>query len=156
MIELKNGETLNGELINCDNWMNLTLKNVIQSSSNGESFMKIPQVYIRGLHIKYLRLPDQIMDQAKEQNLINMEQRNRNQKRRFNNNNNNNNHHNHHSNNNNSNNNSNNNNNNNVRGDRKSRNNFNDRRGERSDRGNDRGFDRRNDSGNERGNQNRN
>jgi U6 snRNA-associated Sm-like protein LSm4 len=82
MIELKNGETLNGDLVNCDNWMNLTLKNVIQSSANGEEFLKIPQCYIRGIHIKYLRLPEEIMDQAKEQNLINMEQRNRTQKRR--------------------------------------------------------------------------
>ncbi|CAN3354347.1 U6 snRNA-associated Sm-like protein LSm4 [Diutina catenulata] len=82
MVELKNGETYNGELINCDSWMNLTLKNVIQSSADGEKFLSIPEIYIRGMHIKYLRMPEEIMDHAKEQNLINMEQRNRNQKRR--------------------------------------------------------------------------
>lgn len=82
MVELKNGETYNGELINCDLWMNLTLKNVIQLSADGEKFLLIPEIYIRGMHIKYLRMPEEIMDHAKEQNLINMEQRNRNQKRR--------------------------------------------------------------------------
>ncbi|KAK6461642.1 hypothetical protein DFJ63DRAFT_297878, partial [Scheffersomyces coipomensis] len=82
LIELKNGESLNGELVNCDSWMNLTLKNVIQTSPNGEEFVKIPEIYIRGNHIKYLRLPEEVMDYAKEQNMINMEQRNRNQKRR--------------------------------------------------------------------------
>ena len=60
MIELKNGETLNGALVNCDPWMNLTLKDVIQSSSNGEDFLKIPEIYIRGIHIKYLRLPEEV------------------------------------------------------------------------------------------------
>jgi U6 snRNA-associated Sm-like protein LSm4 len=82
MVELKNGETLNGQLINCDQWMNLTLRDVIQSSANAEEFMTIPECYVRGLHIKYLRMPDELMDHAKEQTLANLEQRNRNQKRR--------------------------------------------------------------------------
>lgn len=32
LVELKSGETLNGHLVNCDTWMNLTLKEVIQTS----------------------------------------------------------------------------------------------------------------------------
>lgn len=32
LVELKNGETLNGHLVMCDNWMNLTLKEVVQTS----------------------------------------------------------------------------------------------------------------------------
>lgn len=59
-MELKNGESLNGQLVNCDSWMNLTLKDVIQSSSNGETFVKLPECYIRGNHIKYLRLPEEV------------------------------------------------------------------------------------------------
>ncbi|EGV62200.1 hypothetical protein PSN45_000921 [Yamadazyma tenuis] len=82
LVELKNGETLNGLLTNCDSWMNLTLSEVIQTSPNAEVFTKIPEIYIRGSHIKYLRLPEQTMDYAKEQNMINMEQRNKNQNRR--------------------------------------------------------------------------
>ncbi|KAG0305731.1 RNA processing protein [Dissophora globulifera] len=50
LVELKNGETFNGHLVNCDNWMNLTLREVIQTSS-----------------IKYLRVPDEIIDMVKEE-----------------------------------------------------------------------------------------
>lgn len=32
LVELKNGENLNGHLVMCDTWMNLTLKEVVQSS----------------------------------------------------------------------------------------------------------------------------
>ncbi|KAL2686326.1 hypothetical protein IWX47DRAFT_907781 [Phyllosticta citricarpa] len=67
LVELKNGETLNGHLINCDNWMNLTLKEVVQTSPDGERFWRLPEVYIRGNNIKYLRVPDEIIDVVKEQ-----------------------------------------------------------------------------------------
>ncbi|KAF7582510.1 putative U6 snRNA-associated protein [Clavispora lusitaniae] len=82
LVELKNGETVIGKLSNCDSWMNLTLSNVVHNYNKGEKFNKIEEIYIRGSHIKYLRLPDSVMDHAKEQNMLNMEQRNRNQKRR--------------------------------------------------------------------------
>lgn len=36
LVELKNGETLNGHLVMCDTWMNLTLKEVVQTSPVGE------------------------------------------------------------------------------------------------------------------------
>ncbi|KAJ0337363.1 hypothetical protein COL922a_006830 [Colletotrichum nupharicola] len=49
LVELKNGETLNGHLVMCDTWMNLTLKEVVQTSP-----------------IKYLRVPDDIIDLVKE------------------------------------------------------------------------------------------
>ena len=32
LVELKNGETYNGHLANCDNWMNIQLKDVICTS----------------------------------------------------------------------------------------------------------------------------
>lgn len=32
LVELKNGETLNGHLVSCDTWMNMTLKEVVQTS----------------------------------------------------------------------------------------------------------------------------
>lgn len=82
LIELKSGESLNGDLVNCDSWMNLTLSNVILTSPNGDAFMKIPEIYVRGTQIKYLRLPDDVMDKAKEQNLMNQENRNRNNPKR--------------------------------------------------------------------------
>ncbi len=37
LVELKNGETLNGHLVLCDTWMNLTLREVVQTSPVGFS-----------------------------------------------------------------------------------------------------------------------
>lgn len=67
LVELKNGETYNGNLASCDTWMNLHLRGeVICTSKDGENFWKMPEVYIRGSMIKYLRLPDDVMDLAKQ------------------------------------------------------------------------------------------
>ncbi|KAJ4387187.1 hypothetical protein N0V93_007776 [Gnomoniopsis smithogilvyi] len=67
LVELKNGETLNGHLVNCDTWMNLTLKEVVQTSPEGDKFMRLPEAYVKGNNIKYLRVPDEIIDVVKEQ-----------------------------------------------------------------------------------------
>ncbi|KAH6659642.1 hypothetical protein BKA67DRAFT_545199 [Truncatella angustata] len=67
LVELKNGETLNGHLVQCDTWMNLTLKEVVQTSPEGDRFVRLPEVYIKGNNIKYLRVPEDIIDIAKEQ-----------------------------------------------------------------------------------------
>ncbi|TRZ12150.1 hypothetical protein HGM15179_014939 [Zosterops borbonicus] len=34
LVELKNGETYNGHLVSCDNWMNINLREVICTSRN--------------------------------------------------------------------------------------------------------------------------
>jgi len=67
LVELKNGETLNGHLVNCDNWMNLTLREVVQTSPEGDRFFRLPEVYVRGNNIKYLRVPEEILEVVKEQ-----------------------------------------------------------------------------------------
>ena len=54
LVELKNGETLNGHLINCDTWMNLTLKEVVQTSPDGDKFFRLPEVYVRGNNVGVL------------------------------------------------------------------------------------------------------
>ncbi|ORY06102.1 Sm-like ribonucleo protein [Basidiobolus meristosporus CBS 931.73] len=66
LVELKSGETYNGHLVNCDNFMNLTLREVIQTSPEGDRFWRLPECYIRGSTIKYLRIPDEIIDMVKE------------------------------------------------------------------------------------------
>ncbi|CAO3659776.1 unnamed protein product [Umbelopsis ramanniana] len=66
LVELKNGETFNGHLVNCDNWMNLTLREVIQTSPDGDRFWRLPECYIRGNTIKYLNVPEEIIDMVKE------------------------------------------------------------------------------------------
>lgn len=58
LVELKNGESVYGKLIDCDSWMNLTLSDVVFNYNNGEKFNKLNEIYIRGSHIKFLRLPD--------------------------------------------------------------------------------------------------
>jgi U6 snRNA-associated Sm-like protein LSm4 len=83
LVELKSGETLNGLLVNTDTWMNLTLREVVQTSADGDKFMRLPEIYVRGstvstegaqpgtradlLQIKYLRVPDEIVEIVKEQ-----------------------------------------------------------------------------------------
>ncbi|KAI7862437.1 hypothetical protein BDF14DRAFT_1736195 [Spinellus fusiger] len=66
LVELKNGETFNGHLVNCDNFMNLTLREVIQTSPDGDRFWRLPECYIRGNTIKYLNVPEEIVDMVKE------------------------------------------------------------------------------------------
>ncbi|KAL2872706.1 pentatricopeptide repeat protein [Aspergillus lucknowensis] len=77
LVELKNGETLNGHLANCDNWMNLILKEVVQTSPEGDRFFRLPEVYIRGNNIKYLRIPEEIIEMVKEQQQNQPQNRNR-------------------------------------------------------------------------------
>ncbi|KAH0293822.1 hypothetical protein KCU62_g941, partial [Aureobasidium sp. EXF-3399] len=67
LVELKNGETLNGHLVSCDTYMNLTLKEVIQTSPEGDRFFRLPECYVRGNNIKYLRMEDEIVDLVKDQ-----------------------------------------------------------------------------------------
>ncbi|EJD46888.1 Sm-like ribonucleo protein [Auricularia subglabra TFB-10046 SS5] len=67
LVELKNGETFNGHLVNCDNFMNITLREVYQTSAEGDRFWKLKECYIRGSTIKYLRVPDQLLDTVKQE-----------------------------------------------------------------------------------------
>ena len=60
LVELKNGETYNGHLVSCDNWMNINLREVICTSRDGDRFWRMPECYIRGSTIKYLRIPDEV------------------------------------------------------------------------------------------------
>jgi U6 snRNA-associated Sm-like protein LSm4 len=66
LIELKNGDTYNGRLSNCNMFMNMTLSEVICTSRDGEKFWKMPEVFIRGNSIKYIRIPDEILEQANQ------------------------------------------------------------------------------------------
>ncbi|CDZ97015.1 Small nuclear ribonucleoprotein (snRNP) [Phaffia rhodozyma] len=64
LVELKNGETFNGHLVSCDNFMNIILREVFQTSADGERFWKMKECYVRGNTIKYLRLADAVLDQV--------------------------------------------------------------------------------------------
>nr|WJH19440.1 U6 snRNA-associated Sm-like protein LSm4 [Euglena gracilis] len=67
LVELKNAETMNGHLFNCDSWMNMNLRDVICTSRDGDRFWKIRECYIRGNTIKSLRVPDEIIEKVKEE-----------------------------------------------------------------------------------------
>mmetsp|Transcript_19734 Transcript_19734/g.27742 ORF Transcript_19734/g.27742 Transcript_19734/m.27742 type:complete len:98 (-) Transcript_19734:16-309(-) len=66
LVELKSGDTYNGRLTNCDAWMNLNLRDVICTSKDGTKFWKMPECYIRGSSVKYLRLPEDVVDKVPE------------------------------------------------------------------------------------------
>ncbi|XP_065208726.1 U6 snRNA-associated Sm-like protein LSm4 [Planococcus citri] len=66
LVELKNGETYNGHLVCCDSWMNINLREVICTSRDGDKFWRMPECYIRGITIKYIRIPDEVIDMMKE------------------------------------------------------------------------------------------
>ncbi|KAJ3286827.1 Sm-like ribonucleo protein [Rhizoclosmatium globosum] len=66
LVELKTGVTYNGHLHSCDNWMNINLHEVICTAAEGDKFWRLQEVYIRGNTIKYLRLPDEIIDIVRE------------------------------------------------------------------------------------------
>lgn len=65
LVEVKSGETFNGTLVRCDIWMNLYLEDVIRTSADGEKFWKISQTFIRGVAVKYVRLPEESLNNAK-------------------------------------------------------------------------------------------
>lgn len=64
MVELKNGDTLSGVLTSCDGFMNLHMRDLVCTSRDGDRFWKMPEAYVRGNNVKYLRLPDEVMDIA--------------------------------------------------------------------------------------------
>ncbi|CAP31966.1 Protein CBR-LSM-4 [Caenorhabditis briggsae] len=65
LVELKNGETYNGHLKACDAWMNIHLVDVIFTSKDGDKFFKMSEAYVRGSTIKYLRIPETVVDLVK-------------------------------------------------------------------------------------------
>jgi U6 snRNA-associated Sm-like protein LSm4 len=67
LVELKNGDTYNGRLVSCNMFMNICLRDVICTSKDGDRFWKMPEVYIRGASIKYMRIPDEIIDLVSEE-----------------------------------------------------------------------------------------
>eukprot|EP00873_Tetraselmis_striata_P010581 jgi/Tetstr1/430845/TSEL_020626.t1 len=69
LVELKNGETYNGHMVNCDNWMNIHLTEVICTSKDGDRFWRLPESFIRGNTIKYVRVPDEVIDKVQEESL---------------------------------------------------------------------------------------
>lgn len=62
LVEVKSGETYNGTLVVCDAWMNILLRNVVRTNKTGDKFWQLPELYIRGSRIKYICVPDDVID----------------------------------------------------------------------------------------------
>ncbi|KAK9811098.1 hypothetical protein WJX73_002439 [Symbiochloris irregularis] len=67
LVELKNGETYNGHMVQCDSWMNVHLREVICTSQEGDRFWRMAEAYIRGNTIKYVRVPPEVIDKVQEE-----------------------------------------------------------------------------------------
>ena len=67
LVELRNGDTFNGHLVNCDNFMNINLRDVIHTSRDGDKFYNLKACYIRGNQIKYLRIPEDVIDMVPDE-----------------------------------------------------------------------------------------
>nr|CAD7404443.1 unnamed protein product [Timema cristinae] len=50
--------------------MNINLREVICTSRDGDKFWRMPECYIRGSTIKYLRIPDEVIDMVKEETIV--------------------------------------------------------------------------------------
>ena len=74
MVELKSGETVNGYVLACDMYMNMTLKDVVHTSADGKEFKKLPETYLRGTVIKYVQLPESLLAQIKDEHNIKREE----------------------------------------------------------------------------------
>lgn len=81
LVELKNGDTYNGQLVNCDTWMNINLREVICTSKDGDRFWKMSECYVRGNMIKYIRVPNEIIELVKEEEEMNKYERHTNRGR---------------------------------------------------------------------------
>ncbi|KAI9175490.1 hypothetical protein H9P43_006851 [Blastocladiella emersonii ATCC 22665] len=66
-VELKNGESYNGTLSATDHFMNLTLRDVICTSAEGDRFWKLHECYLRGANVKYLHIPDEVLDAVQDE-----------------------------------------------------------------------------------------
>lgn len=57
LVELKDGDTLNGNLLSCDTWMNLVMRDVTQTSAEGDKFFRLDEAYVRGNNVRVHRPP---------------------------------------------------------------------------------------------------
>uniref|UniRef100_A0A2K5LAV9 U6 snRNA-associated Sm-like protein LSm4 n=2 Tax=Cercopithecinae TaxID=9528 RepID=A0A2K5LAV9_CERAT len=53
LVELKNGETYNGHLVSCDNWMNINLREVICTSRNPNPNQREPHPRLEGAPVSH-------------------------------------------------------------------------------------------------------
>eukprot|EP00033_Pygsuia_biforma_P001351 GCRY01001530.1.p1 GENE.GCRY01001530.1~~GCRY01001530.1.p1 ORF type:complete len:130 (+),score=4.00 GCRY01001530.1:129-518(+) len=75
LIEVKNGETYNGHLASLDSFMNILLRDVICTSADGDKFWRLKECFIKGSNVKYIRVPDNLIDMVQEEIVAKIEKR---------------------------------------------------------------------------------
>lgn len=68
LVELKSGEAYSGVLAECDGWMNIRLRDAVLTSKDGDRFWRVPDCYIRGNNIKFVRVPEEVIEAAARDN----------------------------------------------------------------------------------------
>ena len=66
VVEMKNGDTYHGILVEVDAYMNIKLKDVIYTSKDQDNFTQISTIYIRGISVKYMNIPEDAVNELKE------------------------------------------------------------------------------------------
>ena len=68
LVELKSGEAYSGVLAECDGWMNIHMRDAVLTSKDGDRFWRVPACYIRGNNVKFLRVPEEVVQVAVKEN----------------------------------------------------------------------------------------
>ena len=62
MVELKNGQSVNGTLVEVDRFMNLSLQDAIVTSKDGDCFYRVPHIFIKGAALKHMQLVEGLLE----------------------------------------------------------------------------------------------
>ena len=67
MVQIKNGDYINGILENVDFFMNLKIKDIIYNNKEGTNFFKAKEIFIRGSNISAINFEENLLEEiAKE------------------------------------------------------------------------------------------
>ncbi|KAL0212284.1 hypothetical protein RCL1_005910 [Eukaryota sp. TZLM3-RCL] len=66
-VELKNGDLYHGKLQDCDVYMNLHLQDVSFTAKSDNSTSRLPEIYLRGMGVKYVKFDESLIDDCARQ-----------------------------------------------------------------------------------------
>ena len=70
MIQIKNGDTVNGILDNIDIFMNMKINDVTYTDKNGEKFYKANEIFIRGNNISSINFEENLIEEINKEKEI--------------------------------------------------------------------------------------
>lgn len=63
MVQIKNGDFINGILENVDIFMNLKIKDIIYNTKEGTNFFKANEIFIRGNNISAINFEENLLEE---------------------------------------------------------------------------------------------